>query len=444
MSVDSSEVIQEVHRERRTVHLATLMDNCHLRNAELEPQFRKYIKHTKVLWYAEVTVWRTISDCCEVFIHGASASQMTAAKVMEVTARLLGCAGQAADAVSAYTQVDMEGAPGPSKIPKSECADFGYLYHDTNGLNLGPVWKTQSFLLKENGMGIHQDSWERQFEKVLFENGWEKFQNWECFFVNRQRIFVVCVRGTISRWLERRETLIARWRYGGNTLFLGEPTSFLVHFNLGCTQLGCQTSEDIVENYRNLFESRISAGATEICKKKLTWKLWRGLTTWKVMRRNAFERYLNWQTMQQLHKATTPCIDNQFMEEDLASTGDLSKVWPQIVLNSPYLARIGRLDILWLGNKLARTVLKWTRAWDKRLARLISYIYCTSGYMQYCHVGNTVHCRLWLFQVSDFAGDLEDSKSTSGGLYASLAVIHFSRSWICDKQTSVSHSSTES
>ena len=43
--------------------------------------------------------------------QGSSASQMTAAKVMGVVARLSGCAGQAADAVSAYTQVKMEDAP---------------------------------------------------------------------------------------------------------------------------------------------------------------------------------------------------------------------------------------------------------------------------------------------------------------------------------------------
>ena len=44
----------------------------------------------------------------------------------------------------------------------------------------------------------------------------------------------------------------------------------------------------------------------------------------------------------------------------------------------------------------------------------------------YCHVGNTAkQCRLGLFQDSDFAGDLEDPKSTSGGEhYAFLEVIH--------------------
>ena len=62
--------------------------------------------------------------------------------------RLPGCAGQAADAVSAYTQVKMEDAPKLLKFPKSESVQtFGFVYHDTNGLNHGPVWKIQSFLL---------------------------------------------------------------------------------------------------------------------------------------------------------------------------------------------------------------------------------------------------------------------------------------------------------
>ena len=43
--------------------------------------------------------------------QGSSASQMTAAKVMDIISRLPGCSGQAADAVSAYTQVKMADAP---------------------------------------------------------------------------------------------------------------------------------------------------------------------------------------------------------------------------------------------------------------------------------------------------------------------------------------------
>ena len=64
----------------------------------------------------------------------------------------------------------------------------------------------------------------------------------------------------------------------------------------------------------------------------------------------------------------------------------------------------------------------------------------------YCHVGNTAkQCRLGLFQDSDFAGDLKDSKSTFGGtlcIFGSHTFVPIS--WMCKKETAVSHSSTES
>ena len=47
--------------------------------------------------------------------------------------------------------------------------------------------------------------------------------------------------------------------------------------------------------------------------------------------------------------------------------------------------------------------------------------------------------------LTDFAGDVEDSKSTSGGtlcVFGSHTFVPIS--WMCKKQTSVSHSSTES
>ena len=60
-------------------------------------------------------------------------------------------------------------------------------------------------------------------------------------------------------------------------------------------------------------------------------------------------------------------------------------------------------------------------------------------------MGNTARqCILGLFQDSDSAGDLEDSKSTSG-----VILVHFRKQNICAKKLdvqetkSVSHSSTE-
>ena len=95
-------VIAEARNKGKTVHFASLMDLCHLKNSELEPKVQKYKGR--------------------VVFRGAS--QMTAAKVMDVISRLPGCAGQAADAVSACTQVKMEDAPTLLKVPKSECPDI--------------------------------------------------------------------------------------------------------------------------------------------------------------------------------------------------------------------------------------------------------------------------------------------------------------------------------
>ena len=60
-------------------------------------------------------------------------------------------------------------------------------------------------------------------------------------------------------------------------------------------------------------------------------------------------------------------------------------------------------------------------------------------------MGNTAQqCRLGLFQDSDSAGDLEDSKSTSGRILCIFGRHTFVPiSWMWKKQTSVSHSSTE-
>ena len=49
-----------------------------------------------------------------------------------------------------------------------------------------------------------------------------------------------------------------------------------------------------------------------------------------------------------------------------------------------------------------------------------------------------------LFQDSDFAGDLKDSKSTLGGILCIFGSSTFVPiSWMCKKQTPVTHSSTE-
>ena len=81
------------------------MDICHLKNAELEPKFQKY----KVRVALRGDTVKDDSGSHAVFTEqDSSASQMTAAKEMDVISRLPDCAGQTDDAASAHTQVEME------------------------------------------------------------------------------------------------------------------------------------------------------------------------------------------------------------------------------------------------------------------------------------------------------------------------------------------------
>ena len=97
------------------------MDICHLKNAELEAKHQKY--KGRVVLQGDIV--KDDSGSYAVFTEqGSSASQMTAAKIMDIISRLPGCDGQAADAVSAYTQAKMEDAHKLFKIPKSDCPDI--------------------------------------------------------------------------------------------------------------------------------------------------------------------------------------------------------------------------------------------------------------------------------------------------------------------------------
>ena len=78
------------------------------------------------------------------------------------------------------------------------------------------------------------------------------------------------------------------WKVLNKEVDLGEPTSFLDHVYLGCTQRQCEISKDIVDNYRTMFESRISAVRTEKLPYLEIFVFLRGPTIWKVMPRNVW------------------------------------------------------------------------------------------------------------------------------------------------------------
>ena len=169
-----------------------------------------------------------------------------------------------------------------------------------------------------------------------------------------------------------------------------------------------------------------------------------GPTTWKVTQRNVWKDIANLRIkwLNNLCKVATPCMDHhQFKEKEKnESVGGLSTVCLQIV----YLARIGRLDIVWSVNKLARhqmdqSLRQTLGAFDlahSSFKWIPAILLCGkhSTTMQTWIVSRLWFCwRLWRFNINIRRSSVHFRNHTFVPI-----------SWMCKKQTSVSHSSPES
>ena len=94
----------------------------------------------------------------------------------------------------------------------------------------------------------------------------------------------------------KKQNLNPMWKRLTKEVDLGEPTSFLDHVYFGCTQRQCEVSQNIVDNYRTMFESRISAG-----REKIPFPQNLRISSWsydmEVMQRNVWNDFVRWQTV---------------------------------------------------------------------------------------------------------------------------------------------------
>ena len=173
---------------------------------------------------------------------------------MDIISRLPGCAGQAADAVSAYTQVKMDDAPKLLKIPKSEYPDIWIRLPRHKWLKSWSSMEDSVVPLERNlyGHPLAGLLWEGQFEKIPLKHGWEKVSNWECLFVHREKGLFLSVYVDDIKLAGKKQNLDPMWKVLNKEVDLGEPTSSLDHVYSGCTQRQCDISKDIVMNFRGV------------------------------------------------------------------------------------------------------------------------------------------------------------------------------------------------
>ena len=228
---------------------------------------------------------------------------------------------------------------------------------------------------------------------------------------------------------------------------LTNPHHFLTMYTWDVLSANANRTKTIIELYKKMFESRISAGATE---KLSGWEKPHAQTVaWSYdmegHARKCVERYceLANKKVEQLYKVSSPfwMIINS-SRRNSNQLENRQKLAHKIVLKCLYLARIGRPDILLSFNKLARSVTKWTLTCDRRFVKADFVHSSHKRFPTILSCGKHGTALQTGFQDSDFAGDLEDSNSEGVlCIFGSGTLVPVSR--MCKKQTAVSHSSTE-
>ena len=477
-----AKVIERAMKQGKSVHFGELMDLCHEKHSELPIHMRSY--KGRVVFRGDQV--RDESGYYAVFSEqGTSASHLAAAKFLDAIARMPGCDGEDSDAVGAYTQVELDSMMKPGET--SACVEtwIRLPIHQQPKSWKGiedPVCRLRLNLYGHPLAGLY---WEKHCQKSIFGAGFEKVRGWECLYVHRQMKLFLSVYVDDFKMAGNKDNLNKMWKILQKTLDLEPPVPMNGNVYLGCTQKDMEPPEKEVQEKSELFDRLLSGKSTgkpvqglsddeptrptergvgDTSKSNKSSKKKNKNPKVAVGKKNAavrgyhydmqghaqqcVERYLelSGKSLSSLKPVATPCIDeHQIPAEDFEKKGELTAEAARIVLKALYLARMGRPDALWTVNTLAREVTKWSVACDKRLHRLICYLHFTKDWVQSCWVGDSPDkCVLALFTDASFAGDVRDSKSTTGVYLCLVGPSTFVPiSWLCKKQGAVSHSSSE-
>ena len=85
--------------------------------------------------------------------------------------------------------------------------------------------------------------------------GWKKVSNWECLFVHSEKGLFLSVYVDDIKLAGKKQNIDPMWKVLNEEVDLGEPTSFLDHVYLGCTQRTDDLAqEDLLQKYQERVE----------------------------------------------------------------------------------------------------------------------------------------------------------------------------------------------
>ena len=140
------EVIDEARTKGAKVHVAPLMDLCHLKNAEVEAQ-KMQRSSCAPRWHCERWLWFLCSiHRTRIIIITNDSSQSNGCHIK--TTRMRRTSSWRSICLNPSKNVGC--SKNYCKFPNRNVQTFGFVYRSINGLIHGPVWKIQSFLSSES------------------------------------------------------------------------------------------------------------------------------------------------------------------------------------------------------------------------------------------------------------------------------------------------------
>jgi hypothetical protein len=403
---------------------------------------------------------------------------MAAAKFLDATSCFDDMDGEESDASGAYTQSTLGGPKTWISLPKNRWPKSWI------GKYTDPVVELRLSLYGHPLAGLY---WEKHSKERIISCGFKPVPSWECLYYHEQKQLFLSVYVDDYKLAGKKDNIKPMWKaLMASGLDLDPPTPLCQGVYLGCSQTPVEVPQSLLSEKEEFWETitgtkplvaesqqqplkenkeatvskpkpttkptpqpppkksgKLSKMAAVAAAPKVrAWEYYMGHA------QGCVDRYLEFSGLKEssLKQVSTPCIDDHLISpEDEQTKGLLSDQAARMVLKVLYLARIKRLDLLYSVNVLARDVTRWTVACDKRLHRLISYVNHTKDWSQCCFVGDRFQdCILVMFADAGFAGCLASSKSTSGGILCLVGKRTFvPLTWICKKQTAISHSSAE-
>ena len=300
-------------------------------------------------WRCKIRLWSS----CSVHWTGLVCVSNDRSK-SNVIARLPDCDGHAADAVSAYTQVEMEDASRLLRIPKSECPDIWIDQHWRSSGSSRSTFVRAPTCWSLVGKTVRRTWMEKKYR---METVFLFIENKDCSCRYTWMTSKWWKEAEYKSYVEEIDETGRSWR----TNIISWPRAF--------------------GKWNHFWEAQKKVPITNFC-----WSNWQSTRVGKTSRKDGCVvlRYgrrcakMRWRVLRTGEQNDRTVIQSQkslhgwspVKQEEHESVGELPQVCSQIVLKCLYVARIGMLGILRSVKKLARSVTEWKGVCDRRLARL--------------------------------------------------------------------------